>query len=70
MKRILMVLSVAVMMLAMTIPPAFASHTGFCYYYNVSAGNFLVYKETPSGETRTYTTNRPPKHCYDFGWIY
>jgi hypothetical protein len=69
MRRIILLVTVAAMMAVMTVFAAGAALAepgggSTCIaQYNPTAGNFVVLKQTPSGNEKTYTTDRPPPGC-------
>ena len=72
MRRIIALVTVAALMVVMTMFAAGAALAapGSCiYFYNPVAGNFVVQKESPSGQIKLYATNHPPPSC-TFGGLF
>jgi hypothetical protein len=73
MRRIMLLVTVAAMMAVMTVFAAGAAlaepggGNACVAVFNPTAGNFVVQKETPSGNTKFYTTDRPPPNCEVLG---
>ena len=69
MRRIILLVTVAAMMAVMTVFAAGAALAepgggNQCIaIFDAEAGNFLVLKETPSGNFKAYTTDHPPPSC-------
>ena len=70
MRRIIVLVTVAALMVVLTMftaGAALAVSEGSCeYFYNPSAGNFVVQKFSASGNFKLYSTDHPPPSC-EFG---